>query len=158
MRVIKKKIKDITPYAKNPRKNDTAVAYVAASIREFGFRQPIVLDAAGTIIAGHTRYEAAISLGMDTVPCVIADDLTKEQIRAYRLADNKTAEFATWDADLLLEELSEIGDLDMSEFGFDYGAAGGFYSADDHLRDQDAPEAKPGTTCTCPQCGFSFEV
>ena len=119
MDVIEKKLKDIKPYEKNPRKNDSAVDAVANSIREFGFKVPVVVDKDGVIVCGHTRYKAAKKLGLKTVPCVIADDLTDEQIKAYRLADNKVSELAEWDIDLLGEELDGIFDIDMSDFGFD---------------------------------------
>ncbi len=97
MQIITKQLDEIRPYEKNPRKNDAAVDGVAASIREFGFKVPIIIDAAGTIIAGHTRYKAAQKLGLESVPCIQADDLSPEQVRAYRLADNKVAEAAGWD-------------------------------------------------------------
>lgn len=113
------KIGDIIPYDKNPRKNDDAVKYVVESIKEFGFKVPIVLDKDNIIVAGHTRYKAAKKLKMDVVPCVIADDLTDEQIKAFRLADNKVAEKAGWDFDLLGEELEELFDFDMTVFGFE---------------------------------------
>ena len=119
MNIIEKKLADIKPYEKNPRKNDNAVDAVAASIREFGFRVPVVIDKDNVIVCGHTRYKAAQKLGLETVPCVVADDLTEEQIKAYRLADNKVSELAEWDIDLLGEELDGIFDIDMSEFGFD---------------------------------------
>ncbi len=109
----------IKPYENNPRNNERAVEYVANSIREFGFKQPIVIDSGGVIVAGHTRYLAAQSLGLEAVPCVVADDLTPEQVRAYRLADNKTAELAGWDASKLERELNEIiAGMDMAMFGF----------------------------------------
>lgn len=114
-----KNINDIKPYDRNPRKNDDAVKYVAESIRQFGFKVPIVIDRNGTIVAGHTRYKAAKKIGMSEVPCIIADDLTEEQIKAYRMADNKVSEFAEWDIDLLGEELGEITDIDMTDFGFE---------------------------------------
>lgn len=119
MNIVEKKLKEIKPYEKNARKNDDAVKYVAESIKQFGFKQPIVIDKDNVIIAGHTRYKASKELGLKVVPCVIADDLTEEQIKAYRLADNKVAEFADWDIDLLGEELTGILDIDMSDFGFD---------------------------------------
>lgn len=119
MDVIEKKLKDIKPYEKNPRKNDSAVDAVANSIKEFGFRVPVVIDKDNVIVCGHTRYKAAKKLGLDKVPCVVADDLTEEQIKAYRLADNKVSELAEWDFDLLGEELDDVFDIDMSEFGFD---------------------------------------
>lgn len=119
MNIIDKKIDDLTPYENNPRKNDGAVSKVAASIREFGFKVPIVIDRNNVIVCGHTRYKAAADLGMTSVPCIVADDLTDDQIKAFRLADNKVSEFAEWDFDKLIEELSDISDFDMSEFGFD---------------------------------------
>ena len=119
MDIVEKGIKDIKPYEKNPRKNDSAVEAVANSIKEFGFKVPIVIDKDNVIVCGHTRYKAAKKLGIDKVPCVIADDLTDEQIKAYRLADNKVSELAEWDIDLLGEELDGIFDIDMSDFGFD---------------------------------------
>ena len=119
MEVIEKRLEEIKPYEKNPRKNEDAVQYVAASIQEFGFKVPIVIDRNGVIVAGHTRYKAAQQLGMESVPCVVADDLSDEQIKAFRLADNKTAEMAGWDFEMLDIELADILDIDMGEFGFD---------------------------------------
>ena len=119
MDIVEKGIKDIKPYEKNPRKNDSAVEAVANSIEQFGFKVPVVIDKDGVIVCGHTRYKAAKKLGFDKVPCVVADDLTDEQIKAYRLADNKVSELAEWDIDLLGEELDGIFDIDMSDFGFD---------------------------------------
>lgn len=113
-------IKKIKPYGKNPRKNDAAVEKVANSIREFGFQQPIVVDKDMVVIVGHTRLKAAQSLEMDKVPVVIADNLTDEQARAYRLADNKTNELAEWDLELLNEEIAALEDsFNMDDFGFD---------------------------------------
>lgn len=112
-------IESILPYEKNPRINDDAVPAVMESIKEFGFKIPIVLTTDNVIVAGHTRIKAAKQLGMKEVPCVIADDLSDEQIKAFRLADNKSAEIATWDEELLQQELSEILDIDMSMFGFE---------------------------------------
>ena len=109
----------IAPYEKNPRKNDDAVAAVAASIRQFGFRQPIVVDSEGVIVCGHTRWKAARELGLAKVPVHVATDLSPEQVQAYRIADNKTAELASWDNDLLAPELEALADLD-----FDLGGLG----------------------------------
>lgn len=120
MKIEQVSIADIVPYEHNARNNKQAIDKVKESIRQFGFKVPIVLDKDNIIVCGHTRYEAAIKLGMKEVPCIIADDLTDEQIRAYRLADNKVAEFSTWDFDVLKEELTII-DIDMSDFGFDTG-------------------------------------
>ena len=118
MNIVTLPLTEIHPYAKNPRKNDEAVKNVAASIREFGFLVPLVIDANHEIVAGHTRYKAAQSLGMKTVPCVIADELTEDQIKAFRLADNKVGELAAWDMDLLPLELADIA-MPMTDFGFE---------------------------------------
>lgn len=119
MNIIEKNIRDLIPYDKNPRNNDGAVEAVAASIKEFGWKVPIVIDAKGVIVAGHTRAKAAERLGLEKVPCIVADDLTEEQVKAFRLADNKTAELAEWDMSLLDEELAGIEEIDMAQFGFD---------------------------------------
>lgn len=119
MNIIYKKIDEVIPYEKNPRKNDEAVKYVAESIKEFGFKVPIIIDSNNVIIAGHTRLKASKKLGYKEVPCIIADDLTPEQIKAFRLADNKVGEMAEWDLDLLNEELEDIIDINMEDFGFD---------------------------------------
>lgn len=119
MKVQSMSITDIKPYPKNPRDNDAGVEAVANSIKEFGWQQPIVVDKDNVIIVGHTRYKAAKKLGMKQVPVVVADELTDEQVKAYRLADNKTGELTGWDDDLLNDELDGILDIDMSDFGFD---------------------------------------
>ena len=135
MNIIEKRIDEIKPYEKNPRKNDHAVKYVVESIRQFGFKNPIVIDKNGVIVAGHTRYKAAKKLNLEEVPCIVADDLTDEQIKAFRLADNKVAEKADWDFELLNAELDELLDFDMGDFGF-YDA----YNEDefDHLFESQA--------------------
>lgn len=112
-------INDIREYEYNPRNNDKAVEAVAESIAQFGFRVPIVIDGDGVIVAGHTRVKAASKLGLDKVPCIVADDLTPDQIKAFRLADNKTAELAEWDMELLEKELRDLTAFDMDAFGFD---------------------------------------
>lgn len=119
MKIIDMPVGDLIPYENNPRDNAPAVKAVAESIRQFGFKVPIVIDADDVIIAGHTRQQAALLLGLDTVPCIRADDLTDEQVRAFRLADNKTAELAEWDLQKLDEELAALRDIDMSAFGFE---------------------------------------
>ena len=119
MEVQDLKLDQITPYDHNPRDNDGAVDAVAASIKEFGFKVPIILDKDRTIVAGHTRFKAAKKLGLQSVPCIMADDLTEEQVRAFRLADNKVGELAGWDFDLLNMELAGIEELDMTQFGFE---------------------------------------
>ncbi|MEX2388717.1 MAG: DNA modification methylase [Phycisphaeraceae bacterium] len=116
-----RKIDDIQPYERNPRINDQAVDAVAASLAEFGFRQPIVVDEGGVIIVGHTRWKAAKKLGLAKVPVHVATDLSPEQIRAYRIADNKTGELADWDLEILPIELNELreGGFDMGVLAFD---------------------------------------
>lgn len=112
------KIKDVKPYENNPRNNDDSVAAVAESIKQFGFKQPIVVDSNGVIIVGHTRLRAAKRLKLKEVPVIVADDLSEEQTKAYRLADNKVGEGSTWDIDKLEEELKNITDIDMGLLGF----------------------------------------
>lgn len=119
MKITNKKITELKPYEDNPRINDHAVEAVANSIKEFGFKVPCVIDKNGVIVAGHTRVKAAKKLGIKTVPCVIADDLTEEQVKAFRLADNKTAEIAEWDFDKLAGELGGCLDFNMADFGFE---------------------------------------
>ena len=158
MQIIEKKLNEIKPYEKNPRKNDDAVKYVAESIKQFGFKVPIVIDKDGVIVCGHTRYKAAKQLKLPTVPTIAADDLTDEQVKAFRLADNKTAELSLWDGELLSEELSDILDIDMSDFGFNFGdddetviqtlKSGEELDADDFADEK--------FECTCPKCGFKF--
>lgn len=110
---------DIHPYEDNPRFNADAIEKVAASIKEFGFLVPIVVDKNNVIAAGHTRYEAAKMLGLEKVPCVIEDTLNEKQIRAFRLADNKVAEIASWDFGKLQKELSDLSDMfNFQDFGF----------------------------------------
>ena len=119
MQIIDLQISEIKPYEKNPRNNKPAIDAVANSIKEFGFKVPIVIDKDNVIVCGHTRYAAAKKLKLKSVPCIMADDLTEEQIKAFRLADNKTAELAEWDFDLLNLELGDLVDFDMEQFGFD---------------------------------------
>lgn len=139
MQVKTVSIDKIKPYENNPRNNDDAVDAVANSIKEFGWQQPIVVDNGGVIIAGHTRYKAAKQLKLKEVPIVVADNLTKEQVNAYRLADNKSGEFATWDDDELQEELDKILDIDMTDFGFDLETE----LEDDEVIDDDYEEEVP---------------
>lgn len=120
IKVFMRKVEEIVPYENNPRDNDEAAEVVAASIKEFGFLNPIILDANGVIVCGHARLKAALILGLDEVPCTSADDLTPAQIRAFRIADNKTAEIAGWDYDALLQEFQELSaeDFDLNLTGF----------------------------------------
>lgn len=119
MNIIEVNINEIKEYENNPRHNELAIEPVANSIENFGFKVPIIIDKDYVIVAGHTRVLAAKKLGLEKVPCIIADDLTEEQIKAFRLADNKVGEIAEWDFEKLEEELKAIQDIDMSMFSFD---------------------------------------
>ena len=129
-------IKELIPYENNPRNNKDAVEYVANSIREFGFKVPVVIDKDMVIVAGHTRLLAAKKLGLESVPGIVADDLTPDQIKAFRLADNKTGEFASWDFEKLEFELDELSDFDMEQFGFTFEDD----EEDIQIIEDDAPE------------------
>lgn len=118
LKVEYRNIADLNPYENNPRLNDGAVDAVAASIKEFGFKVPIVVDSDGVIVTGHTRVKAAEKLGLESVPVIVASDLSPEQVKAFRLADNKTSELAEWDIGKLDIELGEIENIDMNDFGF----------------------------------------
>ncbi|MCK4873628.1 MAG: ParB N-terminal domain-containing protein [Phycisphaerales bacterium] len=157
MKIESRPLTDIEPYERNPRQNDDAVEAVAASIREFGFRQPIVVDADGVIVCGHTRFKAAQHLGLSKVPVHVATDLTPEQIRAFRITDNKTGELATWDMELLPIELAELRglDIDLGLLGFDEdelahllsgdaGVTEGLTDPDDVPEPPDDPVTQPG--------------
>lgn len=141
-KIVYKNVSELVPYENNPRHNDDAVDYVANSIKKFHFQVPIVIDKNNVVIAGHTRLKACHKLGIKEVPCIVADDLTPEQVKAFRLADNKTSELAEWDMDKLDIELGEIPDIDMSAFGFDI-------EIDDmdeatEAKEDEAPEVKDG--------------
>lgn len=118
MEVKQIRLEHLKEYENNPRQNDEAVDKVAESIKKFGFKIPIIVDSNLEIIAGHTRKKASLKLGLEEVPVIIADDLNDEQIKAFRLADNKVAEFSEWDMELLMSELEEI-EMNMENFGFD---------------------------------------
>lgn len=119
MEIIEVSTKELKPYENNPRVNDISVDAVAESIKEFGFKVPCVITSDKVLITGHTRLKAAKKLGIKKIPCIMADDLSEGQIRAYRLADNKVGESSLWDDDLLNIELDSLEDLDMERFGFD---------------------------------------
>lgn len=165
MQIVEKKLAELQPYENNPRKNDAAVPFVANSIKEFGFKVPIIIDKDGVIIAGHTRYLAAMELGMETVPTIMANDLTPEQIKAFRLADNKVAEKSAWDFDLLLDELNSLGsvDIDMEDFGFyeqNYDIDEFFSETEEDEKPENGMETENAGTkkVQCPHCGEWFEA
>ena len=147
-------IHTIKPYINNPRRNDHAVAAVAASIRAFGFRQPIVVDEDGIIVVGSTRYKAALQLGLEQVPVHAAGGLTPAQVKAYRLADNKTAELAEWDDTRLIQEIAELQklDVDIDVLGFSAEELTDLFQADIEpgLTDPDAVPAPPDAAVTQP--------
>lgn len=155
-------INELTMYENNPRNNDEAVKYIANSIKEFGFLVPLVIDKNNVIVAGHTRYKASKELNLDKVPCIIADDLTDKQIKAFRIADNKTQERSTWDNDLLKDELFDLKELgvDLEELGFlDFELDSifdvGSENIDEFFEDKVEGE-KPKKKVTCPECGHEF--
>lgn len=159
MQITDMSVNDLTPYENNPRRNEHAVKYVANSIKQFGFKVPIVIDKNNVVVAGHTRLLAAKELGLETVPCIRADDLTDEQVKAFRLADNKVSEMSSWDFEALDQELAELDDIDMSSFGFDIAATeqdlNGIF---DDAPDAGEPKEKEPKIITCPHCGESFEL
>ena len=151
MNIVYMKMADIKPYENNPRNNEAAIPYVKNSIKEFGFKVPILIDENNVIVCGHTRFEAAQELGYDEVPCVYADNMSEEQIKAFRLVDNKTHEDSKWDFSKLNEELEGIFDIDMEDFGF----------TDISL--PAVPETQETTEhearmVVCPKCGTQFEA
>jgi ParB/RepB/Spo0J family partition protein len=161
MKIKEFEIGEIKEYENNPRINDEAVEYVANSIKEFGFKVPIIIDKRKIIIAGHTRLRAAEQLGLEKVPCIIASDLTEDQIKAYRLVDNKTSEFSTWDEDKLYIELMELEKVDFNteQFGFETN----IITTTDTIPDTTNKEldiedyADDEFEHECPKCGFRFD-
>ena len=130
MEIERIKIEDIKPYENNPRHNDEAVEGVKESIKQFGFKIPIVIDKNNVIVCGHTRYKASVALGLNEIPCIRADDLTENQIKAFRIADNKVSEVAEWDIEKLQIELEDIS-IDMSSFGIDLDSISSIDISDD---------------------------
>ena len=162
MNIQYKKIEELREYENNPRYNDDAVEAVSESIERYGFKVPIVVETDGVIIAGHTRYKAAKSLGLMEVPCVVADDLTEEEARAFRLADNMVAEKADWDFELLLGELQEL-DLGLGLTGFEDWELENILSpvqAGEMMDffEEAEPKVKEPELIQCPNCGEWFEA
>lgn len=155
-KVVLMALNEITPYENNPRNNEDAVKKVANSIKKFGFNQPIVVDKDNVIIVGHTRYFAAQEIGLTEVPVIVAGNLSDEQARAYRLADNKTGELAGWNFEKLALELEQIEDIDMGDFGFIEGSDLDI-TDDDFLSENQIKEKEPKKV-TCPHCGQEFEL
>lgn len=149
MEIIYKNIDELIPYENNPRLNDEAVEYVKNSIKEFGFKVPIVIDKDNVIIAGHTRIKASKELGIKNIPCIIADDLTEEQVKAFRLVDNKVSEKSMWDYNKLDEELDSILDIDMSIF--DFNITGICWDSIEELNEEIYEEPEKDLLM-CPKC------
>jgi site-specific DNA-methyltransferase (adenine-specific) len=157
------KIGEITPYENNPRVNINAVEPVAQSIKQFGFQQPIIVDKNNIIIVGHTRYKAAQLLELDEIPIVVADNLTDEQAKAYRLADNKTHELSTWDIDKLRNEVNTILETNLDVFGFDIDNLLDCISDHEALdlhepTDSEIADNSQQQTSQCPKCGFKYFI
>lgn len=146
MTIVEMPLTEIFPYANNPRRNEKAVKAVMNSIKEFGFKNPIIVDENKIIISGHTRRLAAMRLGLTKVPVVVAKDLTEDQVRAFRLADNRVASFASWDEEKLKEEIAGIDNIDLSDFGF----------KTDDIREI-FTEKHEGKRHVCPKCGFAWK-
>lgn len=156
MKIVNVKLEDLKPYENNPRNNDNAVEPVAKSIKEFGFKVPIVIDKNNVIVTGHTRYKASQLLGLEEVPCIVADDLTDEQIKAFRLADNKVGELATWNFDKLNLELEGL-EINMSDFGFENFSIDDVEADFNDFEDIEEKEEKLKKV-KCPDCGSVFYV
>lgn len=156
MNVEMMNVEEVIPYKSNPRNNDDAVEYVKNSIEQFGFKVPIVIDKHNIIVAGHTRHKASLELGLKEVPVIKADDLTDEQVNAFRIADNKVSEIAEWDEDKLQEELEKIEDIDMSDFGFDEEEMPDFEPVDSET--QPSLDTLDPVMVTCPDCGHVFDA
>ena len=143
LKIVYKPLDSIYYYENNPRRNEKSVKAVRKSIKEFGFLNPIIVDKDNVIIAGHTRFLAAQQLGIENIPVIVADDLSEEQVTAFRLADNKVAEIATWDKEKLHEELTELKDIfNMADFGF--------------KSDKEKLEQELRKTHKCPKCGYEW--
>jgi ParB-like chromosome segregation protein Spo0J len=146
-------INNIVPYENNPRNNQDAIPAVIESIKQFGFRNPMILDKENVIVAGHTRYEAAKALGMTEVPVIYADDLSEEQVRKFRLVDNKTAEFAGWDFSKLEEELES---LNFDDYDWGFNTSGENVDIDGLFTDAPEKEPEKPKQIQCPHCGQWF--
>lgn len=157
LKIIYRKIEEIKEYENNPRNNEEAVEKVAESIRQFGFKVPIIIDEDNVIIAGHTRKLAAKELGLEEVPCICVNDLSEEQIKAFRLADNKVAEFSSWNPDKLADELADILNIDMTVFDFPDMALDELEVSDeDFLQDTEIVKDRTPKKIVCPHCRKEF--
>lgn len=157
LKIVYRKPEELLEYDNNPRNNEEAVGKVAESIRQFGFKVPILIDQNNIIIAGHTRKLAAEELGLTQIPCICVEDLSEQQVKAFRLADNKVAEFSSWDPDKLADKLAEIMDIDMTVFDFPDMALDELDVKDeDFLQDTEIVKDRTPKTIVCPHCGKEF--
>lgn len=160
LEIIYKKIEELKAYENNPRENEDAIKYVKESISEFGFQVPCIIDTNNVIVCGHTRVAAAKELEMEEVPCIVADDLTEEQLKVFRIADNKVAEKSEWDTKKLFEELNALEvDFDMSLFGFseiDDIDITDLFEEEEEL--EKTKEDKKKKIVVCPDCGEEIEI
>jgi Predicted transcriptional regulators len=153
MDIIYKDPKDLKDYENNPRNNAEAIEPVMDSIKEFGFLVPVLITGDGKIVAGHTRKAAALRLGLSSIPCICADSLSEEQIRAFRLVDNKTAEFSSWDFEKLAEELDMISDIDLEAFRFPDFGSDLQVSDEDFIQGTESVKERKKKSVICPDCG-----
>lgn len=153
MKIINNKIENIKKYDNNPRFNNGAIELVAESIKKYGFKVPIVVDKNNVIITGHTRYEASKQLNLKEIPCIVADDLSEEQINAFRLADNKVSELSTWDYEKLKDELKNINDDFVEKLNFVEELD---VSDDDFMADIKKDVKKKEKEYVCPKCNGRF--
>jgi len=163
MKIVEIELKDIKPYRRNPRKNNISVEPLKRSIEKYGFNVPLVVDKSGEIITGHTRYKAAKELGLKSVPCVRKEDLSKKEIKEYRIADNKVGELSEWDEPLLKIEFEELKDLgsELGDLGFndseidDLLNIGNIFGLDED--EEEEAQGSTGKLITCPSCGHKFK-
>ncbi len=156
MEIIEIKIDEIKPYKNNPRINTQTIDKVAQSIKDYGFKNPIILDKNNEIICGHTRFEAAKQLNLEKVPCIIAKDLTPKQVKEYRLVDNKTSELSWWDFDKLNEEIEKYN-LDVFDYGFkDFSLEEDYNDSNSKDSEIDLDKIQEEFRNECPRCGFKF--
>lgn len=152
MEIIYKNINELKKYSNNPRNNENSIKDVAKSIKEFGFKVPIVIDKNNVIVCGHTRYEACKLLNINKIPCIIANDLTEEQVRAFRIVDNKVSEFSQWDYEKLKEELKGIN---INVINFDINEDLDIKD-EDFIKDTEITKERKEKKYICPECGEEF--
>lgn len=154
IKLVRKKVNDLLPYENNPRDNDGAIGPVAQSIVDYGYKVPIIIDGNGVIVTGHTRLKALQQLGVEEVDVILADDLSEEQVKEFRLVDNKVSEFAKWEPAKLEEELKAL-ENSLEQFGFIEMSS---IDIDEFFEQETPKKEKAPKTIICPHCGEEFEV